>query len=160
MKEDLKIEELNGMELLKLIYEEVKNTRTELNEKIDKVYNELNEKIDKVYNELNEKIDKVYNELNEKIKILEEKIDTIYNELNEKIDNTKNTLVIEIAEELSNFSAMTAKSINNLEQRIDNEKEDRIVDISKIKDFNRIILNDMRSRISILEEETEKYNLK
>ena len=142
MKEDLKMEELDGVELLKLIYEELKSTRIELNEKIDKVYNELNEKIDKVYNELNEKIDRVYNELNE------------------KIDNTKDTLVFEIAEELKSITDMTSKSINNLEKKLDNEIEDRKVDVSKVKDFNRIILNDIRSRVSILEEETEKYNLK
>lgn len=135
MKEvNLKIEELNGMELLKLIYEEVKNTRTELNEKIDAVYNELNEKIE---------------QLDEKVK-----------QLDEKIDNTKDTLVAEIAEELNNFSAMTEERIDNLNKKIENEIEDRKVDVCKVKDFNRIILNDIRGRVSILEEETEKYNLK
>lgn len=126
-EENLKIEELNGMELLKLIYEEIKNVRKELNAKIETIHKELSEKIEC---------------------------------LDEKIDNTKNTLVMEIAEELKSITDMTSKSINNLEKKLDNEIEDRKVDISKVKDFNRIILNDIRSRVSILEEETEKYNLK
>lgn len=128
-EENKKIEELNGMELLKLIYGELQNIRKEFNEKIDTVYKELNKKIDNVYEELNK-----------------------------KIDNTKSTLVIEIAEELKNISAITSESINNLEKKIDNEIEDRKLDVSKVKDFNRIILNDIRSRVSILEEESEKYN--
>ena len=115
MEKEIKIEELNGMELLKLIYEEVKNNR--------------------------------------------EDIQNVRKELNEKIDNTKNTLVAEIVEELNNFSITTTRLINKLENKIENEIEARKEDVSKVKDFNRIIVNDIRSRVSILEEENEKYNL-
>lgn len=115
MEKEIKIEELNGMELLKLIYEEVKNNR--------------------------------------------EDIQNVRKELNKKIDNTKNTLVAEIVEELNNFSITTTRLINKLENKIENEIEARKEDVSKVKDFNRIIVNDIRSRVSILEEENEKYNL-
>ena len=123
MKEETKIEELNGMELLKLIYEEVKNNR----EEIQSVKKELNEK---------------------------------FNYLDKKIDNKINSLVAEISEEFKTFYEVSEKRIINLEEKIDSEIEDRKVDISKIKEFNRIIINDIRGRVSILEEETEKYNLK
>lgn len=135
MKEEIKIEELSGIELLKLIYEEVKNNREEIKK-------ELNEKIDMAHKELNERID------------------TVYKELNEKIDNTKNTLVKEISEEFKTFYEVSEKTTNNLNKKIEDEIEDRKVDFSKIKEFNKIIINDVRSRVSILEEESEKYNLK
>ena len=108
--------------------------------------------------ELNEKelLKLIYKEVMKNIKELNEKI----KHLDEKIDNTKNQLVAEIAEELNNFSIMTAKSINNLENKIENEIEDRKVEFRKVKDFNKIIITDIRSRVSILEEENEKYNLK
>ena len=115
MEKEIKIEELNGIELLQLIYEEVKNNR--------------------------------------------EDIQNVRKELNEKIDNTKNTLVAEIVEELNNFSVTTTRLINKLENKIENEIKARKEDVSKVKDFNRIIVNDIRSRVSILEEENEKYNL-
>ena len=149
MKEENKvIEELNGgMELIKLIYEEVKKNREEFNEKFIR----LEQKIDANYKELEEKI-------NANFKYLGEKINANFKYLDEKIDNTKNVLVAEIAEEFKIFSSMTTKSISNLDKKIDNEIEDRKVDVAKVKDFNRIILNDIRSRVSILEEESEKYN--
>ena len=142
MKDGIKVEELGVMELLKLIYEEIKNVREELNEKIDAVHKELDKKIDAVYKELNEKID---------IK---------FNYLDKKIDNTENTLVKDISEEFKTFYEVGQKRINNLEEKIDSEIEDRKIDVSKIKEFNRIIISDIRGRVSILEEESEKYNLK
>ena len=141
MKDGIKVEELGVMELLKLIYEEIKNVREELNEKIDAVHKELDKKIDAVYKELNEKID---------IK---------FNYLDKKIDNTENTLVKDISEEFKTFYEVGQKRINNLEEKIDSEIEDRKIDVSKIKEFNRIIISDIRGRVSILEEESEKYNL-
>ena len=190
MDENINIEELNSIELMKLILKEVKDTRIELNEKIDRVYKELDEKIDRVYKELNEKIDKkidevykelnnkieevykeldkkideVYKELNNKIdevyKELDNKIEEVYKELNEKIDNTRKILIAEVSEELKVVSITTSGLINSLENKIDDEINDRKIDISKVKDFNKIILNDFGSRISILEEEGEKYNIK
>jgi len=130
MKENIKTEELNSIELIKLIYQEVKNTREELNEKIDT-----------------------------RFKYLDKKIDAKFKYLDEKINNTKNSLVAEIAEEFKNFYEMTERRINNLENKIDIEIEDRKEDVSKVKEFNRMILNDIRGRVSILEEESEKYNL-
>jgi len=123
MKNEMKIEELNGIELLKLIYEEIKDNR----EEIKNFRKELNDK---------------------------------FNYLDEKIDNTKKTLVKEISNEFKTFYEISEKVINNLEEKIDIEIEERKSDVSKIKEFNRIIINDVKSRVSILEEETEKYNLK
>lgn len=160
MKEKIKIEELNSIDLLKLIYEEVKNTRSELNEKMDNIYKELDEKINTVYNELNEKIKHLDEKIDNVYRELKEEINSKFNYLNEKVNNTKNVLVTEIAEELKDFTAMLERTTNNLNKKIDNEIEDRKIDVSKIREFNKIIINDIRSRVGILEEESEKYNLK
>lgn len=142
MKEENKnIEELNEMVLLKLIYEIVKENSENI-KKLEEKFKYLDEKIDTVYKELNEKID------------------TVYKELNEKFNSEKNTLVKEIAEEFKNITTITTENINRVEKKIDNEIEDRKIEFCKVKDFNKIIINDIRSRVSILEEETEKYNLK
>lgn len=143
-EENKKIEELNGMELLILIYEEVKNNK----EEVQNVGKELDTK----FNYLEEKIDANYKEL-------KEEINNNFKYLDEKIDSTKNTMVEEIAEELKNISVITEERIDNLNKKIENEIEDRKADVSKIKEFNKIILNDIRSRVCILEEQSEKYNL-
>lgn len=156
-EEDIKIEELSSIDLIKLIYKEIKNTKTELDEKIDNVCKELSLKMDNIYKELEQKIDNVHRELNEKYHELNQKIQANCKYLEEKIDNTKNTLVIEISDELKGISTTTTKLINDLEKKINNEINDRKLDVSKVKDFNKIILNDIGSRVSILEEESEKY---
>ena len=70
--------------------------------------------------------------------------------------------VMEKIEIFESFSIATAKSIKNIENKIDNEKNERILEIDKIKglnDYNKIILKNLESRITILEEESEKYNI-
>ena len=93
---------------------------------------------------------------------IEQKIDSNFKYLDEKVDNTKNKLASEIIEIFESFSIATAKSIKNIENKIDNEKNERILEIDKIKglnDYNKIILKNLESRITILEEESEKYNI-
>ena len=63
---------------------------------------------------------------------------------------------------LENFSVATTKSINNLENKIDNEENERIMEISKMRslnDYDRIILKNLESRITILEEESQNYEV-
>ncbi len=147
MKENKKIEDLNSMELMRLILEEVKNNGQENNKRFDAIENKLKEH------------EKILKEHDKKFNILEQKIDYNFKYLDEKIDNVKNQLVSEISKELNNFSVITSKLIANIEKKVDKETNERKTDILKVKDFNKIILNDFGSRISILEEESEKYNL-
>ena len=93
---------------------------------------------------------------------LEQKIDSNFKYLDEKIENTKSKLVSETTDVLGSFSIAATKSIKNIENKIDNEKNERILEIDQIKginDYNKIILRNLESRICILEEESEKYNL-
>ena len=165
MKEDIKVEEL-----IRLIYKEVKNNKEEiqnvkreLSEKLDTKVEYLDKKIDTKVEYLDKKIDTKVEYLDKKIdtkvEYLDKKIDNTFKYLDEKIDTTKTTLVSEIAEEFKNFSELTTKLIKNLEKKIDNEINERKSDISKVKEFNKIMLSDLGSRISILEEENEKYNI-
>ena len=93
---------------------------------------------------------------------MEQKIDSNFKYLDEKIDNTKNKLVSEATDVFESFSMAATKSIKNIENKIDNEKHERIIEIGNIKgmdDYNKIILRNLESRISILEEENEKYTI-
>ena len=68
----------------------------------------------------------------------------------------------ETTEVFESFSLAATKSMKNIENKIDNEKNERILEIDKMKgmnDYNKIILRNLESRICILEEESEKYNL-
>jgi len=172
--------ELNSMELIKLIFEEVKRNSKELNcineeLKIHRgILNEHSKKLDehdirfeKIDKKLDghdirfEKIDKKLDDHDNKFNRIEQKLDSNFKYLDEKIDNTKNKLISAIVEELDKFSVSTTKLINNLESKIRNEQEERILEISKMKginDYNKLILKNLESRISILEEESEKYN--
>ena len=58
------------------------------------------------------------------------------------------------------FDKITCKAIKNIENKKDNEKEERkyvIENIKNLSDYDRIVLKNLESRISILEEESEKY---
>ena len=94
---------------------------------------------------------------------MEQRIDSNFKYLDEKIDNTKNKLVTDISDSLERFSITTTKLIDNIEKKIDTEVRERKLEISKLNGFNdydKIILNNLESRISILEEENEKYVIK
>lgn len=154
MKEENKeINELNNMELMRLIFDEVKRNGQELN----RINDEL--KIQrKILNEHEKRFERIDNKFNR----MEQKIDSNFKYLDEKIDNAKNKLVSEMVEELDKFSISTTKLMNNLETKIRNEQDERIMEISKMKginDYNKIILKNLESRISILEEESEKYTI-
>ena len=97
-----------------------------------------------------------------KFERIDKKIDSNFVYLDNKIENTRDKLITQITDLFENFAITTSKLISNLENKIENEMNERKTDVSKIKSLNeydRIILNNLESRISILEEESEKYNL-
>lgn len=152
MKQEIKEENenLDNMELMKAIYKEIIETK-EAVKNIDK-------KIDNL-----DKIEKQHFEYTtNKFNRIEQKIDSNFKYIDEKIDNTKNKLVSEIKDIFENFSVTTTKSIKNLENKMDNEKNERIMEISKMRslnDYDRIILKNLESRITILEEESQNYEV-
>ena len=92
-----------------------------------------NLKIDKLIENLNvsDKVEKLHFEyVRNKFKRLEQKVDSNFKELNDKINNIRDIII-----------------------KLDNIK------FKGINDYERIVLNDLESRISILEEETETYKL-
>ena len=92
-----------------------------------------NLKIDKLIENLSvsDKVEKLHFEyVRSKFKRLEQKVDSNFKELNDKINNLRDVII-----------------------KLDNSKN------KGINDYERIVLNDLESRISILEEETETYKL-
>lgn len=137
MKEkEINIKELKDIELIRLIYKEIKVIKPILDKHTEKL-----EEHDQRFENLEKKTDKIDRKLDnlDKIERLHfEYTRNKFGRLDKKMD--------------SNFSC--------LDNKIDNETEERKVDISRIegiKDFDRIVLSDFGSRISILEEESEKY---
>lgn len=186
MKENNKnIEELSNIELMKEIYKEIMEMKQDINKtekKVDKLSDKVDELTDKVeehdkrFESLEQKTDKISKSLDDlsrteklhfeytsnKFNRIEQKIDSNFKYLEEKIDNTKNKLVSETSDILESFSIAATKSIKNIENKIDNEKNERVLQIDQIRgmnDYNKIILRNLESRICILEEESEKYNL-
>ena len=152
MKQEIKeeIKNLDNTELIKAIYKEIIETK-EAVKKIDKKLDNL-DKVEKLHFEYT----------TNKFNRIEQKIDSNFKYLDEKIDNTKNKLISEITDIFESFSVVTTKSIKNLENKMDNEKNERIMEISKMRslnDYDRIILKNLESRITILEEESQNYEV-
>lgn len=167
MKEDIKEIKATLDEHSKTLSEHTKilNKHTKKLEEHDERFATLENKTDKICKNLDDlgKTEKLHFEYTtNKFNRIEQKIDTNFKYLDEKIDTTKNNLISETADILETFSLATTKSIKNIENKIENEKKERVLDIGQIKglnDYNKIILRNLESRISILEEESEKYNL-
>ena len=178
-KKSKNIEELNNIELMKVIYKELMEIKLAIDNRTEEKVDKLSDKIDehdKRFEILENKMDKMSKNLDDlsrnekshfeyisnKFNRLEQKVDSNFKYLDEKIDNTKNKLVSETTEVLESFSIAATKSIKNIESKIDNEKNERVLQIDQIKgmnDYNKIILRNLESRICILEEESEKYNI-
>ena len=148
--------------------EEIKVTLDKHSEKLeehDKRFESLEHKTEKISKNLDDlsRTEKLHFEYtSNKFNRLEQKIDSNFKYLDEKIDNTKNKLISETSDVLETFSISATKSIKNIENKIDNEKNERVLQIDQIRgmnDYNKIILRNLESRICILEEESEKYNI-
>ena len=138
MKEkEINVNELKDIELIRVIYKEIIGIKAILDKHTERL-----EEHDKRFETLENKTDKIDKKLDDLDKIQRlhfEYTGNKFGRLDKKIDY--------------NFSC--------LDNKIDNETEERKVDISRIegiKDFDRIVLSDLGSRISILEEESEKYS--
>ena len=92
---------------------------------------------------------------------IENKIDSNFKHLNDKIDNTKDKIVSEVIDVLEDFSIVTSKSIENVENKLRTESKEREYQIERLNnltEYDKIVLKNLESRISILEEESQKYN--
>ena len=137
MKEkEINIKELKDIELIRLIYKEIKGIKCTLNKHTEKL----------------EEHDKRFENLEKKTDSIDKKLDNLDKIERLHFEYTRNKFVRLDKKIDSNFSCLNNK--------IENETEERKVDIARIegnKDLDRIVLSDFGSRISILEEESEKY---
>lgn len=153
------------------------NKFNEMSNRVDSLsnnFNNMSNKVDNLSNNFNnmkkdikdiQSILKVHTDKfkqhDEKFESLESKVDKI----GDKLDNLDKIERLHFEYTRNKFSRLDKKIESNfscLNNKIDNETEERKVDISRLetfKEFDKIVLNDFGSRISILEEESEKYNL-
>ena len=154
MKEEIKkIDDLS--DTVEEIKEEIKkiddlgNTVNEMQKDIKEIKGTLNKHTEKL-----EEHDKRFDNLEKKTDNIEKKLDNLDKIERLHFEYTRNKFARLDKKIDTNFSC--------LENKIENEAEERKVDISRIEgknDFDRIVLSDFGSRISILEEEGEKYNI-
>ena len=76
-----------------------------------------------------------------------------------EINNIKERLILDIEDIFENPTIKNLKLINDLQNKMEREKDVHISKIESLDDYDKIILKDLESRISILEEESQKYNI-
>ena len=94
---------------------------------------------------------------------LQKKIDYNFKYLDKKIDSTKDKMISATVDEIDRFSATASRLINNVDNKIETESKERIFEIERLNnltEYDKIILKNLESCVSILEEETQKYNEK
>ena len=144
---------LNIIEKLKTDVEETKIRLDKLEERMDNIENRMDnmEKTEKAH------FEHTCNEFER----LEKKIDSNFKNLDEKIDIVKQKTVIEVIDGVEQITATISKMINNVENKINTEIKERKYQIDKLKnltEYDKIVLKNLESRVSILEEESQKYN--
>ena len=79
---------------------------------------------------------------------------------NLKIDNTKDKIVTETIDVLESFSINISNAIENVDSKINTESKERQYQIERLNnltEYDKIVLRNLESRISILEEESQDY---
>lgn len=100
--------------------------------------------------------------LTNKLNRIEQKIDSNFKFLDEKMDCVREKMTTDVTDMMEKFSIVTAKAMENIENKMKGEIEERKMEVSKVKglsDYDRIVLKNLESRITILEEETQKYQV-
>ena len=115
------------------------------------------------YEKLNKTEIQYFEYISSKVDRIEQKHETNFEYLNNKIDSESSKMISDITEIYQTFSDVASKTVENVENKIDNEELTRKYEIDRLKnlnDYDKIILKNLESRISILEEETQSYNKK
>ena len=152
--------------------EEKVNKIDKLEEKINKI-DKLEEKVSKIdsmeieLKKLNKKLDDYieveknhYKSTCNEFDRINKKIDSNFVYLDKKIDNTKDKIVTEMIDVLESFSVNISNSIENVDSKIDTESKERQYQIERLNnltEYDKIVLKNLESRISILEEESQDY---
>ena len=91
---------------------------------------------------------------------INKKIDSNFVYLDKKIDNTKDKIVTETIDVLESFSINISNAIENVDSKINTESKERQYQIERLNnltEYDKIVLRNLESRISILEEESQDY---
>ena len=115
------------------------------------------------YEKLNKTEIQYFEYISSKVDRIEQKHETNFEYLNNKIDSESSKMISDITEIFQTFADVASKTVENVENKIDNEELTRKYEIDRLKnlnDYDKIILKNLESRISILEEETQSYNKK
>lgn len=135
------------------ILEEILKTVKGLEKRMDSI----EKRIDKLENRFNKFERYTCNEFQR----LEKKIDFNFKYLDKKIDSTKEKIISATIDETERFSNAASRLINNVDSKLQTETKERIFEIEKLNnvtEYDKIVLKNLESRVSILEEESQRYN--
>lgn len=119
------------------------------------------EKLEKRMVRLEKRMDKHERYTCSEFQRLEKKIDSNFKYLDNKIDSTKEKIISATIDEIERFSNTASRLINNVDSKLQTETKDRIFEIEKlnnITEYDKIVLKNLESRVTILEEESQRYN--
>lgn len=121
------------------------------------------ERLDSIENKF-DKLDKTekshFEYISNKFDRIEKNQKSNFEYLDDKIETSKNKMISSITEVFETFSNAASKTIENVENKIINEEAERKFEIDRLKnldEYDKIVLRNLESRISILEEESEQY---
>ncbi len=135
------------------ILEEILKTVKGLEKRMDSI----EKRMDKLENRFNKFERYTCNEFQR----LEKKIDFNFKYLDKKIDSTKEKIISATIDEMERFSNAASRLINNVDSKLQTETKERIFEIEKLNnvtEYDKIVLKNLESRVSILEEESQRYN--
>lgn len=144
------------MSILEEILKTVKGLEKRM-DSIEKRMDSIEKRMDKLENRFNKFERYTCNEFQR----LEKKIDFNFKYLDKKIDSTKEKIISATIDEMERFSNAASRLINNVDSKLQTETKERIFEIEKLNnvtEYDKIVLKNLESRVSILEEESQRYN--
>lgn len=142
------------------ILEEILKTVKGLEKRMDSIEKRM-DKIEKRMDKLESRFDKFERYTCNEFQRLEKKIDFNFKYLDKKIDSTKEKIISATIDEMERFSNAASRLINNVDSKLQTETKERIFEIEKLNnvtEYDKIVLKNLESRVSILEEESQRYN--
>lgn len=151
------------MSILEEILKTVKGLEKRMDsieKRMDKIESRM-DKIEKRMDKLESRFDKFERYTCNEFQRLEKKIDFNFKYLDKKIDSTKEKIISATIDEMERFSNAASRLINNVDSKLQTETKERIFEIEKLNnvtEYDKIVLKNLESRVSILEEESQRYN--
>ena len=138
------------------ILEEILKTVKGLEKRMDSI----EKRMDKIESRM-DKIEKRMDKLESRFDKFERYTCNEFQRLEKKIDSTKEKIISATIDEMERFSNAASRLINNVDSKLQTETKERIFEIEKLNnvtEYDKIVLKNLESRVSILEEESQRYN--